>query len=352
MKKMDTYPPLKAIALTDKKLPHIREKIEASRIAMLQEGEQLPREDIYIPEWRVHDDVLLDGSYNVPSEYYLRHLSVTIAALASWRQYKEVYRFAPEMETILYEQADCDIPMEVLLYLPFPCFYVETPQLCDQKYHGFLVSLDQAEQGEQRVLLHCIAIKKEDTLDFKLFEIPFLPGKTLKEGIFDAVTFVRDEIPSAKGKELLIAFAEDHAQYRLEVISRLCQLILYVTAQNADIKEQQPGRSGSRSPGKNIKDKYREIRNWDVGYRIVNKLVNTEQSEKRPQEAEKSEREDEASSKTRTSPMPHLRRGHWHTYWTGKRNAKDRKMILKWIPLTQINCTSVKELPVTINQYK
>lgn len=59
------------------------------------------------------------------------------------------------------------------------------------------------------------------------------------------------------------------------IITKLCQLILYITAQNADVRElDQLGKKGCRLAGSGnsgpveIRDKYREIKGWDIGYRI------------------------------------------------------------------------------------
>jgi hypothetical protein len=34
----------------------------------------------------------------------------------------------------------------------------------------------------------------------------------------------------------------------------------------------------------------------------------------------------------RRGPAPHIRRAHWHTFWTGPRSGAPRKPALKWIP--------------------
>lgn len=71
-------------------------------------------EKIYIPAWQIYENIFLNGPYHVTVEARLRELAVTLPMLASWRQYKEVYRFAPEMEDLLYKQADLNLPLDVL----------------------------------------------------------------------------------------------------------------------------------------------------------------------------------------------------------------------------------------------
>lgn len=113
--------------------------------------------------------------------------AVSLSALSAWRRSKEVYRFAPEMERMLYRQANCTLPVSVLLHLPDSCFYIETPQLSGDGYHGFFVSLDQTTDdltGEQTRLLRCFACASADSTGVGLIELPLEEGKTLMDEIF------------------------------------------------------------------------------------------------------------------------------------------------------------------------
>lgn len=131
-------------------------------------------------------------------------------------------------------------------------------------------------------------------------------------------------------------------------LSRLSQLLLYLTAQNADLKES--GKSHGRAAGKNIKDRYREIQNWDVGFRVVNKLEKF--SRQTESDSNQGGNEYHFDGKRRRSPKPHWRCSHWHLFWTGKRKCENRKFIIKWIPPTLINCKSSEGLPMIVNQIR
>jgi len=44
------------------------------------------------------------------------------------------------------------------------------------------------------------------------------------------------------------------------------------------------------------------------------------------------ERESRDLGGTHASPRPHIRRAHWHSYWTGPRKDPERRrLILKWL---------------------
>ena len=346
MKNIESYPPLKAIELANKKMPDIWDAIEKTRVSLLNRNSPPWREDIYIPAWQICESTFLNGPYYIPKEARPRAFAVVLSILASWRQYKEVYRFAPEMENLLYQQADFNLPLDTLLNLPFSCFYIEAPQICGDRYHGFFIASDQAKDGSP--LLRCMSTKKDDPLTFDFSEIRLEKGKNLKYGIAKAATSAAAEVglKSLHGQiasELLIS-----AHYQLAILSRLSQL-LYLTAQNADLKELS-GKSHGRAAGKNIKDRYREIRNWDVGYRVVNKLKKARiYSESNSNQDNNGYRPD---GQRRMSPKPHWRCSHWHLFWTGKRKSENRKFIIKWIPPTLINCKSSKELPMIVNQLR
>lgn len=51
---------------------------------------------------------------------------------------------------------------------------------------------------------------------------------------------------------------------------------------------------------------------------------------------------------SRRRPVPHVRRGLWHTYWTGPKDGSEERLILKWIHFTYVNVEKVVELPATI----
>lgn len=346
MKNIESYPPLKAVEVANKKLPEIWAAIEKTRTDMLSTSSPLWREDIYIPAWQVYEETFLYGPYNVPAEARPRALAVALSILASWRRYKEVYRFAPEMEELLYKQVDFDLLVDTLRHLPYPCFYVETPKILDDRYHGFFIAYDQIKDGTP--LLRCMATKKEDTLDFVFSEIRLEKGLMLKDGIAKAAIKAAAEMGVEHLSEQFAAEMIIYVKYWTIILSRLCQLLLYLTAQNVDLEEiaGKSGRGHERVSGTPIKDKYREIRTWEVGVRTVKKLERARNNFNQPNDDAGRHLE----GQKRISPKPHWRGSHWHLFWIGKRKSENRKFIIKWIAPTLINCKTTEDLSMTINQ--
>lgn len=117
---------------------------------------------------------------------------------------------------------------------------------------------------------------------------------------------------------------------------------LYLCAQNAEIspnKEQ----STVYKRGKKIRDSYAEIRKWDVGVRIGASVKASVQSG-----ASNSQSKEHSA---RDRHRPHMRRGHWHNFWTGSKSApSERKLVLKWVAPTFIG--ERDDTPVVIHHVK
>lgn len=63
------------------------------------------------------------------------------------------------------------------------------------------------------------------------------------------------------------------------------------------------------------------------------------------------------SEGTSHSKAPHVRRGHWHSFWTGKRKDRndDRpgdKLVVHWIPPTYINADGTEIMVETVHKSK
>jgi hypothetical protein len=48
---------------------------------------------------------------------------------------------------------------------------------------------------------------------------------------------------------------------------------------------------------------------------------------------------------THATPRSHLRRAHWHAFWTGPKASPDRKLILKWLHPVLVNASDQNGIP-------
>jgi hypothetical protein len=78
-----------------------------------------------------------------------------------------------------------------------------------------------------------------------------------------------------------------------------------------------------------------------VGYRLGAAIRAAQAS---PQHSE--------SGGTHARPRPHIRRAHWHGYWTGPRAkpAKERKFVLRWLAPIPVNVSEETPTIPTIHE--
>lgn len=296
-----------------------------------------------LPEWDDKCYIPIHATLSITQKTFGNTIcAALIAALAPWRLSKEVYRFDPDLEQVLYNQADVDmsIPCGVLDRLPFRCVYVESPGL-GENIHGFFVHFEH-DIVKKRMELRLITIPKDDiSIDSGWTPLILCLDKgTIKESfttwydesLTNLALFEGDiSIPT---KEIRETLAASIGVYTI-IISRALQLILYVCAQNAEIHE-----TPLRTPrSSRIVDHGKEIRRWDVGLRI-GRIIRASKGPAITQ--------GERVAIAGTGKRPHPRRGHWHHYWTGPRSEPSRReLVLRWVAPTFIG--SQDDAPVTIN---
>lgn len=130
-----------------------------------------------------------------------------------------------------------------------------------------------------------------------------------------------------------------------DFISKAMQLVLYICAANADINEnvQQKHIARRSTTGTNIKDTLREVRKWDVGYRIGSIIrKSTDEVQIHEQRAD--------MDHTHSPKRPHVRKGHFHYYWVGSKFDDSRVLVLKWIAPMFINTALNEELPAVVTK--
>ena len=253
-------------------------------------------------------------------------IAQAIFALAPWRLSKEVYVIDEDLKDLLFEQdGELDVPNEILLQLPYPCFYVELPNTYYRadKIHGFFVTLEYDVIKGDKELKPVFLTDNGDIFGYSIH----VGAKTIEESV-DMLD--KQALENTNGdkelKRLALRAMQDSAETKI-FLKQILQVILYILAQNAEITPSSE-QSFITKRGKTLKDKYSEIRKWDVGIRVGAAI--------RQQKIRKQSEWPERNQSGHNSPRPHMRRGHWHHFWTGpKTQPEERKLILKWLsPMT------------------
>lgn len=265
-----------------------------------------------------------------------------ISVLAAWRLTQGIYRYHPDVLEALWDTpVTGDIPSEVLHALPEWCVYIETPhrpKWYDVPMDGFFALFDYDQQTE---MLRFV-IDSEG----QLFNgMPIYLGGSLLDGLIrsknEAIRMSQHKVLSKEAKGFLELSPEEMCGPLIPLLSTL----LYLCAQNAEIRTRREGLRPTRPKPVKTKEGARyfpppEPVPWEVGWRVGAAISAAKEEDRRPA----------PSGGTHARPKAHIRRAHWHSFWTGPK-AKvgvaprgERKMILHWLPPLPVNVT--ESLPV------
>ena len=344
MKELSQYPPDKWIRAMNRKYPNIwtdLRKVYEDPGKMIRPnsgGIELLQS---VPDWCIMPTffpfLVMTDKYG--ELFYMTHMDelMTLGSTYIWRCSKGIYRFAPEIyQALISQPLTGDLPMECLHHLPEWAVYVETPGLSYERHpmEGFIAHLDYNLFSRSTDLQFAMFLKGRE--EPRMVALPFGDGSLL-----DAMERV-DQLDNMFTDDIhRVRYVGTRDEYKATFTSML-QLLFYLCSDEPDMPEiEHPQKrrtlsGGVRAPG--------EPRVWDVGVRISNVIRKYRNGSAGYQ------RDENAEPGTHASPRPHVRSAHWHTYWTGPRQAQfpERKPIVKWIPPIPIGMDWKRELPTTI----
>lgn len=233
-----------------------------------------------------------------------------VAALGPWRETQGVYAFDPDLLASLIDtDLDGEIPLDVLYRLPEWCVYVPTPGvvMLGEALDGFFAHLEADANERGRVELRLLLAYP----DGRLVPVPlhvWMPG-----GIVGAARRFAEEAAFQGAQHGVPLSAADQADAATGAasVAPLVSLILYLCSDDAEIVD--PKRVGRRptyrhpdaKPGKPAP----HPTVWQVGRGLGERL---------------------REARERMGPKAHVRRAHWHGYWTGPM-AGPRTLELRWL---------------------
>jgi hypothetical protein len=248
--------------------------------------------------------------------------------LAAWRPTQGIYVF----DSLLLDElsgtiTDEPIPGEVILRVPEWCIYLTSATgslggtwgLCG--CFAFLSYDDSIDQPLLRFLLDF----GDDSL-LATLPIP-LNGVSIAEGVQRSCADMAHILRTADRREALCELAEIDLTAYTCVVTPLVNLVVYICSVNSDIVGFGRGGQVPRHPtAVRTRRGVRlfppsDVTVWQVGTRISAAI-----------------RVARASGQTGGMMRPHVRRAHWHTFWTGSRSQPDtRTMCVKWLPPILVN---------------
>jgi len=267
------------------------------------------------------------------------HAQTDLTAALIWIRGKMIYRFDDTLaDTLAAQPLDGKIPPEALHYLPYPCVYIERKMLVgDYEAIGFFAWLDYADA---KILRLQFLQTNGETLPIP---IP-ITGGTIDDSILEFIKLASERHGHA-GVSMYDADELLNSPFP-KLIAECVNLLLYLCSEKPDVPDDTELRA------RRSRDSYgnpKRVAQWDVGTRIgaaLRRTTEREVTEEPPNDEDGSI--EQAEKKQHASPRPHMRRAHWHSFWTGKRDSPEHKLVLCWLPPTTVNM-QVMDLPSVIN---
>ncbi|MBK6427824.1 MAG: hypothetical protein IPF82_17005 [Blastocatellia bacterium] len=242
-----------------------------------------------------------------------------VTAVSTWRETQGVYRFDRDvLDALWHTPVSGDLPTEVLERLPEWCVYVENAGSRDwpSSGRGFYAHLESDSNTGRRELRLLVDLESGD-----LVGVPLHLGGDLRQAI-DAMIAEGDRQLRKAG---LLDGILDVVGRREEILSvePLVSLVLSpLLGGGRDLGPKGP----SRHPP------YRVARAlatpnaptvWETGTRLGGALRRAREAASDP------------GGGSHAAPRPHIRRAHWHHFWTGPK-AGERRLVLRWVHLTLV----------------
>lgn len=218
-----------------------------------------------------------------------------------WAQHKQVYCFDSDFLNMLYQTSQLKIYPALLKRLPYSSFYIELPS--SYGFHGVFVYVHVFNNNE-------ICIEMQAT---------YLNGKTRH---FYRYKFQLKDIQDDNGI-LFYEYTKKKIHNRNDIadnffLNFILQATMYLCSKKPDIDEN-PIQKHIYRKSNIIRNKYSEIRKWDVGLRIGNTFRLQQQN---------TSTQTTSSLKSCSTKRPHTRKAHWSHYRTGKGRTQ---IELRWI---------------------
>ena len=257
-----------------------------------------------------------------------------LGALAAWRMTQGIYRFDSDVFAALWSTPlSGDLPVEVLYHLPEWCVYIEAPPGCKIDVFplvGWFSHLEwDAETGRPELRF---------VFDFGQGLSPFMIHLTaptlsgcIEKALSESWRRALEINTQSKAAEYLKKPSAETTEKMTDMLSTaltpIVSVVLYLCSVAADIADLRGKREGPGNPvPKKTKKGLRMFSataetTWLVGHRIGASLRLATGSSST------------GSGGAHASPRPHVRRAHWHSFWTGPKNDPEkRKPVLKWLP--------------------
>lgn len=235
-----------------------------------------------------------------------------ISAILPWRLNKVIYRFDNDLASELTENSvDVEnVPVDILFRLPFPCVYIEKP-IGANHCTGLFCFLEYDYRYPD-----VVELRMHYLFDDESMICIFHQWTNDRENLFNEMSLNAAKMEEkVRGSRLDYKGSEKFIEYS-ELSKKHLNLLLYLCSDEPDITRNNPI-PRQRSRGKTVFAAYAD--KIEVGSYIGSVI---RKGKSNPVEQQLS------VSRVSSSHRPHMRKAHWHLYWTGAGRKIPR---VKWI---------------------
>jgi hypothetical protein len=240
-----------------------------------------------------------------------------LGALAAWRISQRIYRFDPALFDELWNTTVTDIPTEIFKRLPEWCIYIEIPR---PPVRGVFVHLEcDANTGREE--LRFVFDLVDGKLDQLLPILLHLNKKTVADSL-ESVYQEAEKQALAHSINVAVERAESEIA-RAKILPNALSLVLYLCSINADY---------ARPDAPLPKRTKRGLRLFAPDTPTILEVgINVGAALRRAYAYCRENDADGAGSPVR----PHVRRAHYHHFWTGPKT--NQELIVKWLAPILVN---------------
>ena len=271
------------------------------------------------------------------------NFGIELFCVARWRKYRAVYKIDKTIAEEMFEQAkttesDVSLPADLLKNLPYPCIAVQVPPIeyiiqagdhveTNHFSGNFFITIVNEDFYKDAGITEPFfyTVWDEENAKQPAFFFLIKEGAVMQNMLDVNIKICEDERNNCSTPVRQVG-QDDILQKEFMFPLYAAQIVLYLQSLNSDIVNV-PTPKPRKKNGQKKSQKPAKIQN--VGYRIGATLR---------QQKKVYESSDTNTSPTshRRSPVAHIRRGHFQGFWTGPRDSKQRKLVVKWVAPTYV----------------
>jgi hypothetical protein len=297
----------------------------------------------------------------------------TNIVLSAWMKFKMVYKIDNDFFHEIKQTENLITSKEMFDKLPFKCFFIdltEVDNIANFKGAWVYITTDDIHGNKDFYSVNIYMVQNDNFTFFTYYswykftdeqqEVEW-HSDDLPKSDFIARTFVgEDDLmtkdirsllnnPTDFTKDGLIDVTldmRDEYDPRESIVISIFQIMSFIAIDASDVNENATTKSTYKphKEGSKIKNKFSEVRMWDVGVQYGKAIRVAKREYKKHIEKEN----DSVESKDRKPVRPHIRRAHWHKYHVGEGRKQTKTL---WLAPVYV-CGNGKEIPVTIREVK